>query len=81
MKDRPPKGCVAQAQTELLAPERLERRPSGEFVMAIAATVARTSKMTAEGPQLAKSKAAVRTRCPSVPSIASTREVSSQGPS
>src|SRR5262245_19076291 len=27
MKDRHPKGCVAQAQTELLAPERLERRP------------------------------------------------------
>ena len=47
----------------------------------IAATVARTSKMPAEGPQLAKSRAAVRTRCPSVPSIASTRELSSQGPS
>ena len=27
MKDRPPIGCVAQAQTELLVPDRLERRP------------------------------------------------------
>ena len=36
--------------------------------------------MPAEGPQLAKSKAAVRTRCPSVPSIASTRELLVPGP-
>jgi hypothetical protein len=55
--------------------------PIGEFVTTIATTVARTSKMPADGPQLAKSRAAVRTRWPSVPSIASTRELSSQGPS
>lgn len=50
--------------------------PTGEFVKTIAATVARTSRMPADGPQLAKSRAAVRTRWPSVPSIASTRELS-----
>ncbi len=55
--------------------------PAAELVSAMARIEASSSNTPAEGAQLAKVSAAVRTRCPSEPSIASVKELSSQGPS
>jgi hypothetical protein len=55
--------------------------PSPVLVKATATSVANRSSTPAEGPQLAKSSAAERTRWPSLPSIASARALSSHGPS
>ena len=47
----------------------------------MASTVASSSMNPVDGAQLAKPSAAVRTRCPNDPSIASVNEASSHGPS
>ena len=81
IEDRHPKGRAAQAHAELLAPERLERRPDRR-VRQDDRRHGREDQQNAGGRAPAREvRAAVRTRWPSVPSIASKRKLSSQGPS
>ena len=72
---------AAERKTQLGSHKAAKASPNPELVSATARTVASNNDTPAEGAQLAKLKAAVRTRCPSDPSIASVKELSSHGPS
>ena len=75
------KPCSSNVRPNRCSQNAAKSGPRPVLVKTTATIVAASSRRPADGPQLAKSSAAERTRWPSVPSIASASALWSHGPS